>query len=58
MIQLTEKQIKAEQKEFEKLEKIIARKDKKALDRWTKAWLRDERKEERRYNKKTKKDYF
>lgn len=58
MIQLTEKQIKAEQKEFEKLEKIIARKDKKALDRWTKKWLREERKEEKKYNKKTKKDFF
>lgn len=57
MISLTEKQIKAEQKDFEKLEKIIARKDKKALDRWTKKWLREERKEEKRYNKKTKQDF-
>ncbi len=57
MIQLTEKKIKAEQKDFEKLEKIIARKDKKALDRWTKKWLKQERKEERKFNKITKKEY-
>lgn len=54
----TEKQIKAEEREFKKVEKIIARKDTKALNRWTKKWLRETRREEKKYNKKTKKDYF
>lgn len=58
MISITEKQIRAEEREHRKLEKIIERKDTKALDRWTKKWLREERKEEKEFNKKSKKDYF
>jgi len=58
MIKISDKQAKAEEREFKKLEKIIARKDKKALDRWTKKWLRQERKEEKKFNKQTKKDYL
>ena len=58
MILPTEKQIRAEEREFKKLEKIIARKDTKALNRWTKKWLREERKEERKFNKQTKKDFL
>lgn len=54
MISLTEKQIRAEEKEFKKVQKIIARKDKKALDKWTREWLREERKEERKFDKETK----
>jgi len=58
MIKLTEKQIRAEEKEQKKLEKIIARKDTKALNRWTKKWLRQQRKEEKRFNKQTKKEFL
>lgn len=58
MITPTEKQIKAEAREFRKVEKMIARKDTKALDRWTKKWLRETRREEKRFNKETKKDFL
>lgn len=58
MISIPEKQIKKEQREFEKLERIIARKDKKALDKWTKRWLRETKREEKRFDKSSKKDYL
>lgn len=58
MALLTEKQIRAEEKDFKRLEKIIAKKDTKALDKWTKKWLRETRREEKKYNKETKKDFF
>lgn len=54
----TEKQIRAEEKEFKRVEKMIEKKDIKALNKHTKKWLRETRKEEKRYNKKTKKDFF
>ena len=58
MISITEKDRRAEEREFKKVQKIIARKDTKALDKWTKKWLREERKEEKKFNKTTKKNYF
>lgn len=58
MITITEKQIRAEEREFRKVQKIIARKDTKALDRWTKKWLRETKREEKKYNKETKKDFL
>ena len=57
MISITEKDRRAEEREFKKIQKIIARRDTKALDKWFKKYLRIERKEERRYNKQTKKDF-
>lgn len=58
MVSITEKQRKAEEREYKKVVKMIERKDTKALDRWTKAWIRQERREEKRHNKSSKKDWL
>lgn len=58
MITITEKERRYEEREFKKIQKIIAKRDTKALDKWFKKYLRIERKENRSYNKKTKKEYF
>lgn len=41
---ITEKDRKAEEKDFAKIEKMIQKKDKKALDKWTRAYNRGEKK--------------
>lgn len=58
MVSITEKQRKAEEREYKKVVKMIERKDTKALDRWTRKWLRIERREEKKYNKSSKSDWL
>ena len=48
---LTDRQIRSEEKEFRKLQKIIEKKATRELDKWTKKWLREERKENKKYLK-------
>lgn len=48
---ITEKERKAEERHFKKVEKIIARKDRKALEREVRAFIRKEKRDLKKFNK-------
>lgn len=55
---ITEKERKAEEREFKKIQKMIARKEEKELGQWLKRWAREEKRELKKYNKSSKDDWL
>lgn len=48
---ITEKERRAEERHFKKVEKMIIRKDRKALEREMRAFVRDEKRDLKKFNK-------
>lgn len=54
---ITEKERKAEERHFKRVEKMIERKDRKALEREMRIFLREEKRDLKKYNKSLKYDW-
>lgn len=55
---ITEKERKAEERHFKRVEKMIERKDRKALEREMRAFIRDEKRDFKKFNKASKDDWL
>lgn len=55
---ITEKERKAEERHFKRVEKMIERKDRKGLEREMRAFLREEKRDLKKYNKSSKDDWL